>query len=618
MEHERKKTGIWLAAIVLVLTCYNCGSGGSGGGNHDTPEGMPSTLTVAKSMTQTTDCPNGGIEVDSGIDSNGNKILDENEITIRQIVCNGMNGEDGLTILVSMVDEPEGENCESGGIRVNVGNDTNTDGSLQNSEITSSDFVCNGETGTPGNNGHNSLVNIIPVEGGIRIASGTDLNNNGVLDEAEVTSNQIVKDGDQGQAGPGVTWVHATEPSIQAESNKGYLADSESQVTVTLPLVPTLGDIVEINGMGTGGWKIAQNENQFIITKNIIAFLNIQNMWTPYETDRRWCSVASSADGSKLVAAGSAGEIFTSADSGKTWTNGAIIKENWSSVASSSDGRKLVASSYRKIYTSSDSGKTWKSCGLEGLWSSVGCSADGTKLIAGSEERTADPIGKSAYIFISGDSGASWKAIDHYDLSASSGPPHVTVSSDGTRLVVAKEGDYIYTSIDSGLTWVRRASPEKWVAVATSADGVKIVAVVSGGHIYTSDDSGETWVPRDLDKTRSSIYSDRAWVSVASSADGRNIAALESGGRIYTSTDSGETWTARESNRDWASVACSADGSKLVAVAKSGGIYISGNQTSVGSIGGISGGQYDYIQLQYMGNNRFSVLDYLGYSLIVQ
>jgi hypothetical protein len=55
---------------------------------------------------------------------------------------------------------------------------------------------------------------------------------------------------------------------------------------------------------------------------------------------------SSSSDGTKLVAVaggfGSAGYIYTSADSGATWTQKGT-KQNWMSVASSSDGTKLVA-----------------------------------------------------------------------------------------------------------------------------------------------------------------------------------------------------------------------------------------------------------------------------------
>jgi hypothetical protein len=66
-----------------------------------------------------------------------------------------------------------------------------------------------------------------------------------------------------------------------------------------------------------------------------------------------WDSIASSADGGKLVAAGDHGPLYTSPDSGATWTSNSGPSELWWwSVASSADGSKLVATVYNGgIYT---------------------------------------------------------------------------------------------------------------------------------------------------------------------------------------------------------------------------------------------------------------------------
>jgi uncharacterized repeat protein (TIGR03803 family) len=66
-----------------------------------------------------------------------------------------------------------------------------------------------------------------------------------------------------------------------------------------------------------------------------------------------WTSVASSADGSKLVAAANYGGIWISTNSGATWTSSGAPNSYWSSVASSADGTKLVATvTYGGIYIS--------------------------------------------------------------------------------------------------------------------------------------------------------------------------------------------------------------------------------------------------------------------------
>ena len=74
--------------------------------------------------------------------------------------------------------------------------------------------------------------------------------------------------------------------------------------------------------------------------------------WTARGTTQNWVSIASSSDGSKLVAVTSGGQIYTSTDSGVTWTARATNR-SWQAVASSSDGSKLVAVvSSGQIYTS--------------------------------------------------------------------------------------------------------------------------------------------------------------------------------------------------------------------------------------------------------------------------
>jgi hypothetical protein len=70
-----------------------------------------------------------------------------------------------------------------------------------------------------------------------------------------------------------------------------------------------------------------------------------------------WISIASSADGRKLIAAAapnttSSNMIFTSSDFGFTWTSNNVPVVNWSCVASSADGNQLVAgSAYGGIWT---------------------------------------------------------------------------------------------------------------------------------------------------------------------------------------------------------------------------------------------------------------------------
>ncbi|MCP5521268.1 MAG: hypothetical protein H7A46_06940 [Verrucomicrobiales bacterium] len=350
--------------------------------------------------------------------------------------------------------------------------------------------------------------------------------------------------------------------SQAAAVNTGYTATSELLTYIDLPTTANVGDTVQISGAGTGGWVADLQPDQ----------------WTPQESNRNWRSVASSDDGSKLVAVVDGGQIYTSTDCGANWTP-RESNRSWQSVASSADGSKLVAVAWSgQIYTSTDSGANWTPRESDRQWQSVASSTDGSKLVA---------VVYNGQIYTSTDSGVSWTPRES-DRSWHS----VASSADGIQLVAAPFGSEIYTSTDSGESWTAQENIRYWVSVASSADGSKLVALVNGGQIYTSTDFGVNWTARE---------SNRNWWSVASSADGSRLVALDNAGQIYTSTDSGVSWTARESNRDWLSVASSADGTKLAAVVQNGQIYTSDSTVA-------SGAQGTTATLQYLGSGQWKTL----------
>jgi hypothetical protein len=127
--------------------------------------------------------------------------------------------------------------------------------------------------------------------------------------------------GSDGASSPSVNWVNVTGTAAQAQPNTGYLANNQtSEVVITLPLTSSLlvGDIIQVSGIGAGGWKVAQNAGQSNITENIPECFGA--VWTPRGSNRFWLSVASSADGTKIAAVVYNGQIYTSTDSGATWT----------------------------------------------------------------------------------------------------------------------------------------------------------------------------------------------------------------------------------------------------------------------------------------------------------
>ncbi len=375
----------------------------------------------------------------------------------------------------------------------------------------------------------------------------------------------------------------------QAQPNNGYMATNDAQVTITLPANPNIGDIVRVSGFGTGGWKVVGNPGQFIVPNITTTGEN----WVPNESIRTWSAVASSADGTKLVATVDTGQIYTSTDSGTSWTPRGPV-DDWKAVASSADGTRLVASPGGTIQTSSDSGATWTPHGPIGSWKGVASSADGQKLAAAQ---------CGGQIHTSTDFGVTWTPRGPSKCWLS-----VASSSDGTKLIAAASDDNspnqnpepIYLSNDSGVTWtpITALGTRHWWYVASSGNGNTLIAISQNlGDNWISTDSGANWTRRETDK---------AWNRAAVSADGTKLVAVVAGGQIYTSIDSGTSWRVRDSNRNWEGVASSADGSKLLAVAVPGQIYTATIlDVPNGRAKYVVGGQNSSIELQYVGGGIF-------------
>ncbi len=291
-----------------------------------------------------------------------------------------------------------------------------------------------------------------------------------------------------------------------------------------------------------------------------------------------WVSVAGSSDGRVLVAAADIfGDqaIWLSTNGGLLWTNTEwVALDDWTAVACSSDGATIVALSslYNAgdglIYTSHDTGVTWSAQDAPvSEWSTVAVAADGNKFIAGA---LGDHYYNVQTLFTWPYAGP-WRLLeapaDYWRGIAS--------SVDAAKLVAA--GEYsLYTSADAGTTWqVSDAPHHGWSSVASSGNGTNLAATETAGRIYRSSDGGAAWVqctaPSNL------------WVSVASSADGHQLAAAASWRGIYTSPDSGGTWFETGAPRNsWRSLASSDDGTTLIAAAdsisaftNSGGVHIS-------------------------------------------
>jgi hypothetical protein len=133
-------------------------------------------------------CALGGLKVTAGIDTSNDGVLDDGEVTTTEYLCNGATGSAHLTDTVA---EPAGDNCVRGGYRVNFGVDTNGDGALGDDEVTASEYLCNPERPTEGNlvmsRTPAAAADALCPGGYVMVSYGFDLNGDAELSAEEIT-----------------------------------------------------------------------------------------------------------------------------------------------------------------------------------------------------------------------------------------------------------------------------------------------------------------------------------------------------------------------------------------------------------------------------------------------
>ena len=131
----------------------------------------------------------------------------------------GATGNNGQNTLVKTTNEAVGTNCINGGVKVEYGLDENNNGILESTEINTSltKYVCDGDQGIAGINGQNTIVKTSTetasancINGGVKIEYGLDVNNNNILDltEINIALTKYICNGNNGlngaQGSPGI------------------------------------------------------------------------------------------------------------------------------------------------------------------------------------------------------------------------------------------------------------------------------------------------------------------------------------------------------------------------------------------------------------------------------
>ena len=104
----------------------------------------------ARNVDASLTCPNGGIEVKLGVDDNGNSVLDDNEVDSTQVVCNGIdgaNGSNGSNSLLALTQLDSHVSCPVAAVQIDAGIDSNSNGLLDAEEVTATSIVCSSDSG---------------------------------------------------------------------------------------------------------------------------------------------------------------------------------------------------------------------------------------------------------------------------------------------------------------------------------------------------------------------------------------------------------------------------------------------------------------------------------------
>jgi hypothetical protein len=246
----------------------------------------PVAVLTNTSTASPPDCPSAGIQLDTGVDTNANALLEPDEITATRFFCSNQ----GEAVLTTTSTEGPGTNCSAGGLRIDTGNDSNFNGTLDPDEIDSTVYTCDADPGLDGRGA--SAVRVTPepagvncAQGGTRVDTGPDTNGNSVLDDPEITETTYTCNGadrtllvEAVSIPPGLTCINGGQEIIQGGDvdNDGVLDPSEIQSST---IVCSASEVVAIAVL-TASLRDAFVGRNYVTEIEVIGGLGGQYNWS--------------------------------------------------------------------------------------------------------------------------------------------------------------------------------------------------------------------------------------------------------------------------------------------------------------------------------------------------
>lgn len=229
------------------------------------------------------------------------------------------------------------------------------------------------------------------------------------------------------------------------------------------------------------------------------------------------------------------GELFLSADGGKTWTlkrsdlsSGNYYPYSAGRLQFLSAKTGYLLSLDRRLYKTSDGGETWASGLGSTLWTAMGFSDE-------SKGWARTDAGK---FWLTRDGSSNWTELT---------PPPSFSTADirvdaGTALTAVGSGGGIAQSSDDGKTWtLRYTGLREALNRLYSFDGKVFWVVGAAGTVLRSDDAGLSWTQQRVPVPSQAGLMDIQFL------DAKNGWIVGEQGTILVTRDGGKTWTPQAS-----------------------------------------------------------------------
>ena len=231
----------------------------------------------------------------------------------------GADGDTAIKTLINTTDEAPGTNCANGGVKIEVGDDTNGDGILDTDEVNDSltRFVCNGEDGQDGADGQDgsgpglisgnpnsddifsliysgyTLVNFKLSHDGTKIlvSTGGTYPDSNTIEIFDITQNGLVKIGNTIE-----TTFSSSQFLISNDGSKIYSTEPIGQIANIYENINGQWQITSTFNKPSGYWLRAVSNNDSIIMMNASSSFSLPNEQTIFyglDNNNQWNNIFS-------------------------------------------------------------------------------------------------------------------------------------------------------------------------------------------------------------------------------------------------------------------------------------------------------------------------------------